>query len=161
MRSWLPASLLLILLAAASPPDMAGTARTATGTPTTEEQARQALENAQAGQKAALAAARQAEAAAEEAARKRALLTAERVKASEQLRLAETAIEEQTLRLDQLGRERAREEAALAAQARAFVPVLPLLERLSLYPAETLLAVPASPEDALRGVLVLQGVAGN
>ncbi|HUC19746.1 MAG TPA: peptidoglycan DD-metalloendopeptidase family protein [Acetobacteraceae bacterium] len=160
MRSRPSASLLLILLAAASPPDAPGSARKpAAGAPATEEQARQALESAEASQKAALAAARQAAAAAEEAARKRALLTAQRVKASEQLRLAETAIEEMALRLDQLGQERAREEAALTARARAFAPVLPLLERLSLYPAETLLAVPASPEDALRGVLVLQGVA--
>ena len=37
-------------------------------------------------------------------------------------------------------------------------PLLPLIERLSLYPAETLLAVPAAPDAALRGVLVLQGL---
>ena len=38
-------------------------------------------------------------------------------------------------------------------------PLLPLIERLSLYPAETLLAVPVPPDAALRGVLVLQGLA--
>ena len=38
-------------------------------------------------------------------------------------------------------------------------PLLPLIERLSLFPAETLLAVPAQPEDTLRGVLVLRGLA--
>ncbi len=38
-------------------------------------------------------------------------------------------------------------------------PLLPLIERMSLYPAETLLAVPASPEETLRGMLVLQGIA--
>ena len=37
-------------------------------------------------------------------------------------------------------------------------PLLPLVERLSLYPAETLLAVPGPPDAALRGVLVLQGL---
>ena len=40
-------------------------------------------------------------------------------------------------------------------------PLLPLIERLSLFPAETLLAVPASPEQTLRGVLVLHGLAGQ
>ncbi len=38
-------------------------------------------------------------------------------------------------------------------------PLLPVIERLSLYPAETLLAVPAAPEDTLRGLIVLQGLA--
>ncbi len=33
------------------------------------------------------------------------------------------------------------------------------MERLAQYPAETMLAVPAAPDDALRGVLVLQGIA--
>jgi septal ring factor EnvC (AmiA/AmiB activator) len=37
-------------------------------------------------------------------------------------------------------------------------PLLPLIERLSLYPAATLLAVPGPPEQTLRGVLVLQGL---
>jgi septal ring factor EnvC (AmiA/AmiB activator) len=36
--------------------------------------------------------------------------------------------------------------------------MLPLAERLSLYPAETLLAVPLPPEQAVRGVLVLGGI---
>ena len=40
-------------------------------------------------------------------------------------------------------------------------PLLPLIERLSLFPAETLLAVPARAEDTLRGVLVLRGLAGQ
>ena len=43
-------------------------------------------------------------------------------------------------------------------RAAAMQPLLPLIERLSLYPAETLLAVPAPPDAALRGVLVLQGL---
>lgn len=38
-------------------------------------------------------------------------------------------------------------------------PLLPVIERLSLYPAETLLAVPMPPEQAVRGVLVLGGIA--
>jgi septal ring factor EnvC (AmiA/AmiB activator) len=43
-------------------------------------------------------------------------------------------------------------EAALAA-------LLPVMLRLSTQPAATMLAVPASPADAIRGILVLQGIA--
>jgi septal ring factor EnvC (AmiA/AmiB activator) len=45
-------------------------------------------------------------------------------------------------------------EAALAA-------LLPTMQRLSSAPAATLLAVPATPADAIRGILVLQGVAAE
>ena len=40
----------------------------------------------------------------------------------------------------------------------AAAALLPLMERLSLYPGETLLAVPGSPVSALRAVLALQGL---
>ena len=36
--------------------------------------------------------------------------------------------------------------------------MLPVIERLALYPAETLLAVPLPPEQAVRGLLVLGGI---
>jgi len=47
-------------------------------------------------------------------------------------------------------------QARLDARARDLAPMLPLIERLSLYPSETLLAVNLPPEQALRGVLVLR-----
>ncbi len=47
-----------------------------------------------------------------------------------------------------------RNEAALAA-------LLPVMQRLSRQPAASMLAVPASPTDAIRGVLVLQGIAAE
>jgi len=50
-------------------------------------------------------------------------------------------------------------ERRLAEHAAALAPLLPLIERLALYPAETLLAVPAPPQDALRGLAVLRGMA--
>ena len=58
-------------------------------------------------------------------------------------------------------RERREAQASLAARAETMQPLLPLIERLSLFPAETLLAVPARAEDTLRGVLVLRGLAGQ
>ena len=47
-------------------------------------------------------------------------------------------------------------QASLDARAESMQPLLPLIERLSLFPAETLLAIPARPEETLRGVLVLR-----
>ncbi len=61
--------------------------------------------------------------------------------------------------MDDLATQRRQAEASLAARAETMQPLLPLIERLSLFPAETLLAVPASAEDTLRGVLVLRGLA--
>ncbi|MDN3563182.1 hypothetical protein QWZ14_02170, partial [Paeniroseomonas aquatica] len=43
-------------------------------------------------------------------------------------------------------------------RANALAPMLPLMLRLGLWPAESLLAVPGPPEDTLRGLLVLQGL---
>ncbi len=57
-----------------------------------------------------------------------------------------------------LAQRRAESQARLAERARALAPFLPLIQRLSLYPAETLLAVPESPEQSVRGILVLGGL---
>ncbi|WP_159998809.1 murein hydrolase activator EnvC [Roseomonas sp. 18066] len=46
----------------------------------------------------------------------------------------------------------------LSRRAQALAPLVPLMRRLSQYPSETLLAVPGSPEDALRGALVLRSL---
>src|SRR5262249_34276578 len=46
-------------------------------------------------------------------------------------------------------------------RAATMEPLLPLIERLSLFPVEMLLAVPGKPEDTLRGVLVLRGLANE
>ena len=53
---------------------------------------------------------------------------------------------------------RGEQRAAGARGAATDAPLLPLIERLALFPAETLLAVPAPPEEALRGLLVLRGL---
>ncbi len=50
-------------------------------------------------------------------------------------------------------------EAEARARAATFTAMLPVLRRLALYPAETLLALPAPPEEALRGTLVLRSLA--
>jgi septal ring factor EnvC (AmiA/AmiB activator) len=85
-------------------------------------------------------------------------LTQERVDAAARLRLAETATADIAARIDALAQQRRDAEQRVQVRAKAMQPLLPLIERLSLYPAETLLAVPAPPDAALRGVLVLQGL---
>ncbi len=121
---------------------------------TTRQQLRESdrLSNAQraAGKQAADQAAR----AAAETMR----LEQERVEAAARLQLAERATADVAARIDTLAQRRREAEQRVQARAAAMRPLLPLIERLSLYPAETLLAVPASPDSALRGLLVLQGL---
>ena len=135
------ATLAILLLTAAAPP--------------TAEQLRDA-ERAQAADAAAQqAAGAQARAAAEQ---ERGLAQA-RVDTAAKLREAEDALAAASSKIADLTQRRADTEARLAASAADLAPVLPVIERLSLYPAETLLAVPMPPEDAVRGVLVLGGIA--
>ncbi len=115
-----------------------------------------AAERAQAAEVAAQkdAADRAARAVAEEQ-----RLGDERIAAAERLRATEIATAQAAARMDALSAQRRDAATRLAKRAEAMQPLLPLIQRLALYPAETLLAVPASPEDRLRGVLVLQGLA--
>ncbi len=129
--------------------------------PASAQATRQALQGAEQAQQQAMAAAKAAAEAASAAAAERAKLDQARAAITLRLRMAESATEEVALKLDQLGRQRARARARLARKVREFTPVLPVLEQLSMYPAATLLAVPAPPEDALRGVLVLQAIAAG
>ena len=85
-------------------------------------------------------------------------LAQQRVEAAAQLRQAETATADAAARIDALARRRLDAEQRVQIRATAMQPLVPLIERLSLYPTETLLAVPAAPDAALRGVLVLQGL---
>ena len=85
-------------------------------------------------------------------------LAADRVEAAAKLRQAEAETATVAARIDALTQQRREAEQRVQVRAQAMQPLLPLIERLSLYPAETLLAVPAPPDQALRGLLVLQGL---
>ncbi len=85
-------------------------------------------------------------------------LGAERVAAASRLRDLETASAEATDRVADLARRRDAARTQLAQRAAELGPFLPVIERLALYPSETLLAVPMAPERAVRGVLVLGGL---
>jgi len=74
------------------------------------------------------------------------------------LRDAEAATARSAEKLDDLSRRRRAVEAALKQRTDALAPMLALMERLSLYPTALLLTVPAPPEQAVRGLLVLEAV---
>jgi septal ring factor EnvC (AmiA/AmiB activator) len=80
------------------------------------------------------------------------------VVAAAKLRETEAATASALARLDALERGRQQTEARLAARSADLSPLLPLIQRLSLFPAETLLAVPAPPAEALRGAIVVKGL---
>lgn len=121
-------------------------------------EARRQAEAADAARAAALAAQRQAADREAEARAAAAAVAAARVKAAANLREAEARTLAAADRMSELARAESRASEQLDARAATLIPLLPLIERLSLYPAETLLAVPAPPNDAVRGLLILQGV---
>ncbi len=100
-------------------------------------------------------------AAAAQAAQDRAraiALSAQARDAADRLRDTETRAADTLSRIETLGARRQALQDDLARQSAALARMLPLIERLSLYPAETLLASPAKPEDALTGLMVLRGL---
>jgi septal ring factor EnvC (AmiA/AmiB activator) len=126
--------------------------------PPSPEQQLQDAERARAADLAAQrSAALQARAAAEEERR----LAESQVATAARLRDAEDALAAASARVADLEQQRQAAETRLAERAADLAPLLPLIERLSLYPAETLLAVPRPPEQAVRGVLVLGGLASR
>lgn len=117
---------------------------------------RDARRAAQSDAEAAEAAARAARAAEQEEQR----LAERRVAAARLVQDAERRLDE----AEQRWRAARAAEAEAGAEARrraaALAPLVPLMRRLALWPVETLLALPAAdPAEALRGAVVLHGVA--
>jgi septal ring factor EnvC (AmiA/AmiB activator) len=144
---WLPALLAICLPVAAF------------GASPKETETQRALQDAERSNSEQLAAQKAASERAGAAAAEAMRLAAERVEAAAKLRRAETATSDIAARIDALAQQQRDAEQRVQARAKAMQPLLPLIERLSLYPAETLLAVPTPPDEALRGVLILQGLA--
>ncbi len=124
-----------------------------------EADTQRALRDAERANSDQKAAQRDAADRANRAAAKAMRLAHERIEAAARLRQAEASTADAAARIDALAQRRRDAEQRVQARAAALQPLLPLIERLSLYPAETLLAVPAPPDQALRGILVLQGLA--
>ena len=120
---------------------------------------REALEEARragaASRAAAEAAAREAEAAAAEESG----LARQRVAMAARVQEAERALEAAEQRKLVAEQAAAATFTEAASRAAALAPMMPAMRRLALWPAETLLAQPATPDEALRGLLVLQGMA--
>jgi septal ring factor EnvC (AmiA/AmiB activator) len=123
-----------------------------------EEDSRRDLRDAERLSNEQLAARKDAADRAARAAAETLRLAQQRVEAAAKLRQAESATADIAARIDALAQRRRDAEQRVQARAKAMQPLLPLIERLSLYPAETLLAVPEPPDSAVRGVLILQGL---
>ena len=126
--------------------------------PLSPDAVRQELQEAERDRAARLAGQQQAAQRARAAEAEQVRLARERVAAAAKLRQAELATLESAERMDALARRRQEAQARLRDRAADLAPLLPLIARLARFPAETVLAVPAPPEDALRGILVLQGM---
>jgi len=86
-------------------------------------------------------------------------LVEQRIAAAARMRASETAAANVAAEVEGLAARRRVAGQRLAERAAALAPLLPLVERLALYPAETILAVPTPPQDTVRGLLVLRGMA--
>jgi septal ring factor EnvC (AmiA/AmiB activator) len=120
---------------------------------------REALEEARrigaASRAAAEAAAREAEAAAAEESG----LARQRVAMAARVQEAERILDEAQQHQAAAAAAAAKAFAEAANRAAALAPMMPAMRRLAIWPTETLLAQPAPPDEALRGLLVLQGMA--
>jgi septal ring factor EnvC (AmiA/AmiB activator) len=129
--------------------------------PTKEDAARRELQQAERARAAEQAAQQEAAARAAAAAAEARRLTEDRIAAAARLRQAEDATADLAARMDELAAKRRQAETDLAARAETMQPLLPLIERLSLFPAETLTGGAGADGGQLRGVLHLRGLAGS
>ena len=85
-------------------------------------------------------------------------LTAQRIAAAAKLGDLDNAVAQATNQMRALRDQKSQAQAARDKAARALGPMLPLIERLALYPSETLLAAPQHTGDALRGLMAARGL---
>jgi septal ring factor EnvC (AmiA/AmiB activator) len=142
---------LLLALACVTP-------RPAVAASSKEDEARRALQASEQQKAAELRAGKDATDRAARAAADAEKLAQQRVQAAARLQAADAATQDVAARIDALAASRRAAEERLKSRAAALQPLLPLIQRLSLYPVETLLAIPETPEDTIRGMLVLKGL---
>jgi septal ring factor EnvC (AmiA/AmiB activator) len=140
--------LILLLTAATHPPQ----SRTA---------AQRQLRAAEAQRQARLAEGVKASAALAAAEAEESRLSEQRVQASAALREVEADVAAAQARLADARTRSASAEAGLAQREADFARILPIMVRLSRYPAETLLAVPLPPARAMEGLLIARGLAAQ
>ncbi|MBB3174256.1 septal ring factor EnvC (AmiA/AmiB activator) [Endobacter medicaginis] len=126
-----------------------------------EAEARARLQRAEtdrAAREAARAAA--ARVAAADAARAAALAAATK-DAAATLRATERRADDVADQVADTARRRADAQAKLAAATARLAPLLPLMQRLSLYPDQTLLAIGGDAAEATSGITLLHGISAN
>lgn len=121
--------------------------------------ARQEIQDAERARAAELKAQREATARAEKAVATERRLVGDRAAALSRLRATEQTTAAIAARVEALVAQESTAEQNILARAEDLAVLMPLLHRLSRYPAETMLAVQPNQDRALRGVLVLRGLA--
>jgi len=86
------------------------------------------------------------------------LLTTQRIAAAAKLRDLDAAVGQATSQMQTLRLQKSQAEAARDQAAAALGPMLPVIERMALYPSETLLAAPQNTADSLRGLMAARGL---
>ncbi len=130
------------------------TARAATPAPPKAQELQAAEQARIAAQKAQAAAAAQAARTAAEEKR----LSDARIATAARLRVMEADLADAADKVADLARKRADTQAEIEQRAASLAPLLPVIERLQQYPAETLLAMPQPADESVRGLLVLGGI---
>ncbi|MFK4044016.1 Peptidoglycan-specific endopeptidase, M23 family [Roseomonas mucosa] len=153
-KARLRAAALALLVAPASATPLAAAPRRAAERPPGHEDLHRAEQEAAQAKDVAEAAAR----ASREAREYEERLSAERAELGRRTVAAEDALDEAQSQLDAAQADVAAAEASLREQSARLAPLLPAMRRMSAWPAETLLALPVPPEEALRGALVLRGL---
>jgi septal ring factor EnvC (AmiA/AmiB activator) len=92
---------------------------------------------------------------------KAALLAEQQIAAAAALRRLENQTGAAANRLAKLQAQSDGASQSLAVSEAALAKLLPVMQRLSSQPAATMLAVPESPNDAIRGIIVMQGIAAR
>ncbi len=123
--------------------------------------AQAALNKAQAAAAAHHVAAGTAAARARAAAAQAAILAEQQIAAAAGLRRLENATGADSASFSRLQDESAAAAMALRSNEAALAQLLPVMQRLSAQPAATLLATPGPPADAVRGALLMQGIAAE
>ena len=124
-----------------------------------EEAARRQVEEAERVRAAEIEAQSEANDLAAHAASEEKQLTSVQADALGRLKRAEAEVAKMTGHLAELARLRDEAQARIDKRAEALRPILPVIVRMARYPAETLLASQAPPEEAVRGVMVLRTLA--
>lgn len=159
MRRARRSSLRPLILSAVAAAALAASGPGAEAAPRSKEAAtREEMQAAEKAKAAELAAQKQAAAQSAAARAEEQRLTDERIAAAAKLREAEAATAAAAARMEELAGRQREADLRVAARVVALEPLLPLIERLALYPTETLLAVPLPPDQAVRGLIVLQGM---